>query len=202
MLSRIPVFKFYIIFLINIYIFGGYSYAGVKKSEYNVATFAGGCFWCLQPPYDKTEGVVKTVVGYAGGIEKNASYEQVSSGLTRHVEAIQITYDPSIVSYGALISLFWRNIDPFDNKGQFCDKGNQYKSVIYYHDNKQREVAEQTKQKIELDKQNVSTSLREYTTFYPAEDYHQSYYKKNPIRYKLYRYSCGRDKRLEAIWGR
>ncbi len=181
--------------------FSGYSGAGEKMLEFKTATFAGGCFWCLQSPFDKTAGVIKTVVGYAGGKEDNPSYEQVSGGLTQHVEAIQITYDSTLVKYDELISIFWKNIDPFDSDGQFCDKGKQYTSVVFFHDDEQRHIALQTKQIIETEKQAVSTTLKAYTTFYPAEDYHQQYYQKNPVRYKFYRFSCGRDKRLNAIWG-
>lgn len=176
---------------------------GENMSNHQVATLAGGCFWCMQPPYDKTDGVIKTVVGYAGGGEKSPSYEQVASGQTGHIESIQITYDADKLSYEDIIKIFWRNIDPFDASGQFCDKGKQYRSAIFFHDEKQKEIAESTKHKIEKDKEkSVATEILAFSTFYPAEEYHQSFYIKSSIRYKFYRYSCGRDKRLEAIWGK
>lgn len=174
-----------------------------NMSEHQVATFAGGCFWCMQPPFDKTVGVIMTTVGYAGGAEESPSYEQVSSGTTGHVEAIQIAYDPHKVSYDKLLEIFWHNIDPFDGKGQFCDKGKQYHSIIFYHDESQKKSAETSKQAIEKAKgASVVTEIIAYTTFYSAEEYHQSFYKKSPVRYKFYRYSCGRDKRLESLWGK
>lgn len=169
-----------------------------------VATFAGGCFWCMEPPYDKVDGVMSTTSGYTGGNIKNPTYEQVSSGVTGHAEAIQITYDPAKVTYEKLLDIFWHNIDPTTPDRQFCDKGNQYRSGIFYHNEEQKRLAEQSKATLEKTKPfdaPVVTEITEASEFYPAEDYHQDYYKKNPIRYKFYRYSCGRDQRLEELWG-
>jgi len=171
------------------------------KQNEQVATFAGGCFWCMEPPFDKQEGVLRTVVGYTGGHVKNPSYEQVTSGTTGHSEAIQVTFDALQISYNEILDIFWRNIDPFDGSGQFCDRGNQYRSEIYYHDEKQKQLAEKTRAILEEDfGQKVTTEVTEATEFYPAEDYHQEYYQKNPIRYKFYRYRCGRDARLKELW--
>jgi len=168
------------------------------------ATFAGGCFWCLEPPFDQVPGVISTTVGYTGGHKVNPTYEQVSSGGTGHAEAIQIVFDPEKVSYAELLNVFWHNVDPFDAKGQFCDRGSQYRSAIFYHDEEQRKQAEQSKKKLEESlavKQAVATEIVAATQFYPAEEYHQDYYRKNPVRYKFYRYGCGRDRRLQEIWG-
>jgi len=168
-----------------------------------IATFAGGCFWCMQPPFDKLKGVISTTVGYTGGQTANPTYQEVSAGGTGHVEAIQIVYDPSKISYSELLKVFWHNIDPFDAKGQFCDKGNQYRSVIFYHNAEQKALAEESKKKIEeswTTEKPVATEILPASTFYPAEEYHQEYYRKNPVRYKFYRYGCGRDRRLKQIW--
>lgn len=168
-----------------------------------VATFAGGCFWCMEPPFDAESGVLETIVGYTGGTVENPTYEQVSAGSTGHTEAIQIVYDPVIVSYERLLEIFWQNIDPLDPDGQFCDKGSQYRSAIFCHDEEQQKLAEASKKQIDeicLLTGDVVTEIVASSTFYPAEDYHQDYYKKNPIRYKFYRYNCGRDKRLVELW--
>ncbi len=169
------------------------------------ATFAGGCFWCMEPPFDQLAGVVSTTAGYTGGQQANPTYKQVSAGGTGHVEAVEIVYDPAKISYSQLLEVFWHNIDPLDATGQFCDKGAQYRAAIFFHDETQRRLAEQSKQALEQSarfKQAIVTLLAPATTFYPAEDYHQDYYQKNPVRYKFYRYSCGRDQRLEALWGK
>ena len=166
------------------------------------ATFAGGCFWCMEPPYDEIDGVVSTISGYIGGSKKNPTYEQVTTGTTGHAEAVQIAYDPSKVTYEKLLEVFWRNIDPLTPNAQFCDHGSQYRSAIFYHDETQKKLAEQSKQAVQRRfKQSVVTEIVRATEFYPAEDYHQDYYKKNSIRYKVYRYGCGRDQRLEEVWG-
>ena len=175
------------------------------KIEKQTATakFAGGCFWCMEPPFDAEPGVIETIVGYSGGTVKNPTYEQVSAGSTGHAESIQIVYDPAIVSYERLVEIFWQNIDPLDPDGQFCDKGSQYRSAIFYHDEEQQNLAEVSRKQIEdagLLTGQVVTEIVAASTFYPAEDYHQDYYKKNPLRYKLYRYGCGRDKRLAELW--
>ena len=174
--------------------------AGLAK-----ATFAGGCFWCMEPPYDKLEGVVSTTSGYTGGREANPTYEQVSAGATGHLEAVQVIYDPQKVSYEKLLDVFWRNVDPTDAGGQFCDRGPQYGTAIFHHSAGQKRLAEQSKAAVEQSKpfkEPIVTPLLEASEFYPAEEYHQNYYMKNPWRYKFYRYTCGRDQRLEELWGK
>lgn len=169
------------------------------------ATFAGGCFWCMEPPFDKLDGVVSTTSGYTGGTKVNPTYHEVSAGGTGHAEAVEITYDPKKVSYEKLLEVFWHNVDPTDAGGQFCDRGNQYTSEIFYHNDEQKRLAEASKAALEKSKpfkQPIVTRIVAATTFYPAEDYHQNYYMKNPIRYKFYRFGCGRDKRLKELWGK
>ncbi|HIO13863.1 MAG TPA: peptide-methionine (S)-S-oxide reductase [Chromatiales bacterium] len=168
------------------------------------AIFAGGCFWCMEPPFDLLPGVVSTTSGYIGGHQDNPTYKQVSRGKTGHTEAIEIVYDPTKVSYAELLNVFWHNIDPTAKDFQFCDYGSQYRSGIFYLNDKQRMLATQSKEAlIELKpfKGNIVTEVSKGARFYPAEDYHQDYYQKNPLRYKYYRYSCGRDKRLTELWG-
>lgn len=169
-----------------------------------LATFAGGCFWCLEPPYDKIDGVAATIAGYIGGTEVDPTYHSVSSGTSGHAEAVQVFYDPDKVSYQKLLEVFWRNIDPTTPNRQFCDYGSQYRTAIFYHGAEQRLLAEQTKRDLEMSKPfsaPIATEIVAAGTFYPAEDYHQDYYLKNPIRYKFYRFNCGRDQRLREIWG-
>lgn len=166
------------------------------------ALFAGGCFWCMQPPFDKTNGVIDTVVGYTGGHTSNPTYEEVGSGSTGHYEAIEVSYNPDIVSYSELLDIFWRNIDPFDTSGQFCDKGPTYRSAIFYLTPEQEKLAEKSEKEVaERFKHPVATNIHKANTFWPAEDYHQDYYIHNPVRYKFYRYRCGRDARLKELWG-
>jgi peptide-methionine (S)-S-oxide reductase len=167
------------------------------------AIFAGGCFWCMEPPFEKLKGVVSVVSGYTGGVTKNPTYEEVSDGGTGHYEAVLVTYDPKQVSYATLLDVFWHNIDPLDASGQFCDKGGQYRAAIFYRNPAERQLAEQTKQKIAQAKRwNIATQILPATPFYLAEGYHQDYAKKNPVRYKFYRFNCGRDHRLEQLWGK
>ena len=180
---------------------------GSQTSEARRAktTFAAGCFWCVEPPFDKLPGVVSTTSGYTGGHVKDPTYEQVSSGRTGHVEAVEIVYDPTKVTYKALLSAFWLNVDPTDAGGQFCDRGEQYLSAIFYHSEEQRSVAEESKQELDKSKRlpgPVVTEIKPVATFYPAEDYHQDYCNKNPLRYQLYRTGCGRDRVLERLWGK
>jgi methionine-S-sulfoxide reductase len=175
-----------------------------NQSELAIATFAGGCFWCMEPPFDKTEGVVSTISGYTGGRLDNPSYEQVSSGGTGHFEAIQIQFDPEKVSYDELLEIFWRNVDPTDPAGQFCDRGSQYQTAIFYHTQDQRRLADESKRKLEESgalSKPIVTPILEASIYYAAEDYHQDYYKKNPVRYRYYRMGCGRDRVLEKLWG-
>ena len=174
-----------------------------SSDRFAKATLAGGCFWCMEPPFDKLDGVISTTVGYTGGHKENPTYEEVSSGTTGHAEAIQIVYDPRKISYDEVLDVFWRNIDPADEGGQFCDRGRQYRTAIYYHDDEQKRLAEQSKQALVESKQfeEIATEITAASAFYPAEEYHQDYYEKNPIRYKFYRYGCGRDRRLKELWG-
>ncbi len=168
------------------------------------ATFAGGCFWCMEGPFDKLPGVVSVTAGYTGGHAKNPTYEEVSAGVTGHAESVEIVYDPRKVSYEKLLTIFWHNIDPTVKDRQFCDVGNQYRSAIFYHTGEQRRLAEQSKTELEKNKpfkEPIVTELVPAAEFYPAEEYHQHYYKKNPLRYKYYRYACGRDQRLQELWG-
>ncbi|MFN2239653.1 MAG: peptide-methionine (S)-S-oxide reductase MsrA [Thermoanaerobaculia bacterium] len=166
------------------------------------ATFAGGCFWCMEPPFDKMEGVLSTTSGYTGGREGNPTYESVSRGATGHYEAVQILYDPAKVRYEELLETYWRNVDPLDAGGQFCDRGAQYRAAIFYHDDEQKRLAEESRERVEKQlAQNVVTEILPAQAYYAAENYHQDYYKKNPIRYKFYRTGCGRDGRLDAVWG-
>ena len=177
--------------------------AKLDKSR-GVATFAGGCFWCMEPPFDKLDGVLSTTAGYAGGDEANPSYKQVSAGKTGHAEAIEVAYDPEKITYAELLDVFWRNIDPTTPNRQFCDYGRQYRTVIFYRDDEQKQLAVESKKA--LDKSDrlgkpIVTEIVPASEFYVAEEYHQDFYKKNPSHYKSYRYHCGRDQRLEELWG-
>lgn len=168
------------------------------------ATFAGGCFWCMEDPFDKLPGVVSVTAGYTGGHLKNPTYKEVSAGETGHAEAVQIVYDPRKVGYEKLLDIFWHNVDPTATDRQFCDRGNQYRSGIFYHTEEQRRLAEQSKEELKKNKpfkDPIVTEIVPAAEFYPAEDYHQHYYKKNPLRYQYYRYTCGRDERLQELWG-
>ena len=168
------------------------------------ATFAGGCFWCMEGPFDVLDGVVSTTSGYTGGAVPDPDYEQVSAGGTGHAESVQVTYDPQRVSYEKLLDVFWHNIDPTVINQQFCDHGSQYRTAIFYHNDVQKQAAEASVTALAQNKPftaPIKTELSKAATFYPAEDYHQDYYKKNPVRYKFYRYNCGRDQRLTELWG-
>jgi len=167
-----------------------------------VATFAGGCFWCMQPPFEHLEGVLSTTVGYTGGRTKNPTYEEVSAGGTGHAESVEIVYDPQKVSYGRLLDVFWHNIDPLTRDAQFCDRGHQYRSAIFYHDVEEHRLAEAWKKELEARfDRPIVTEIVSASTFYPAEEYHQRYHEKNPVRYQFYRWNCGRDRRLKELWG-
>ena len=169
-----------------------------------VAIFAGGCFWCMEPPFDKLPGVKSTTSGYIGGRVANPSYEQVSAGGTGHAEAVRVVYDPAKVSYATLLGVFWRNIDPVAVDRQFCDAGDQYRSAIFTVGAAQQRQAEASKRALQASRRfaaPIATQIVAATTFYPAENYHQDYYRRNPLRYKYYRASCGRDKRLQQLWG-
>jgi peptide-methionine (S)-S-oxide reductase len=169
------------------------------------ATFAGGCFWCMQHPFDELDGVVSTVPGYTGGRKENPTYKEVSSGGTGHAEAVEILYDPKKISYEKLLGVFWRNVDPTAADHQFCDYGDPYRSEIFHHNDDQKRLAEQSRAAIERSKpfkEPIVTKITPASAFYRAEEYHQDYYKKNPIRYKFYRHNCGRDQWLKKLWGK
>ena len=169
-----------------------------------VATFAGGCFWCVEADFDKVKGVISTTSGYIGGHTPNPTYTQVSGGRTGHAEAVEIVYDPTVVSYEKLLRHFWRNIDPLAKDRQFCDAGSEYRSAIFTHNDEQRRLAEASKKEIEQSgrfKSPIQTQIVQAPQFYKAEDYHQDYYLKNATKYKFYRFNCGRDRRLEELWG-
>ncbi len=173
-----------------------------QTNNLDKATFAGGCFWCMEKPFEELSGVVETISGYTGGTTPNPSYEQVSSGTTGHIESVQVTYDPQQVSYPELLEVYWRNVDPLDDGGQFCDRGEQYETKIFYHDEEQQQLAEASKAAAaEEIGQALVTEIIPASTFYRAEDYHQNYYRTHPIRYRAYRFACGRDRRLEEVWG-
>jgi len=178
---------------------------GSRAAEPATATFAGGCFWCMQPAFDDVAGVVSTTVGYTGGHTQNPTYEEVSAGGTGHAESIQVTFDPTKVTYAQLLDVFWHNIDPLTPDAQFCDHGTQYRSAIFYQGEEQQKIAEQSKKDLEASgrfTQPIVTQIVPATAFYAAEDYHQKYYRKNPLRYRYYRYGCGRDARLKEVWGK
>jgi len=168
------------------------------------AYFAGGCFWCMEEAFEKVDGVIEAVSGYMGGTVKNPSYEEVSSGRTGHAESVEVRYDPAKVTYTQLLEAFWRNVDPVTPNAQFCDHGNQYRAAIFYQGDEQKRLAEESKRAIEQSKrfqQPIVTEIVAASEFYSAEEYHQDFYKKNPIRYKYYKFSCGRAQRLESLWG-
>ena len=169
------------------------------------AVFAGGCFWCMEPPFDKLDGVISTTSGYIGGKKDYPTYEQIGTGLTGHTEAVQVVYDPKRVTYARLLEVFWRNIDPTVRNAQFCDHGPQYRSGIFYLDEEQKRLAEASRAALEKSKPfkaEIVTEITRATAFWPAEDYHQDYYLKNPLSYKYSRASCGRDARLTELWGK
>jgi len=178
------------------------------QTVYKEAVFAGGCFWCMEPPFDKTKGVIETEAGYSGGVLKNPSYKQVTGGNTGHYEVIKVVYDPRLVNYKKLLEIFWQNIDPVDGRGQFCDKGPQYLSAIFVENEEQRKAAMDSLRKLEYSGSAngevkpgaIQTKILDAAVFYSAEEYHQNYYQKNPLRYRYYRSRCGRDKRLQQLW--
>src|SRR5436853_111061 len=178
--------------------------ASAQAPKPATAIFAGGCFWCVEADFDKVPGVLSTTSGYIGGTVKNPTYQQVSAGGTGHAEAVAIAYDPAKVSYAQLLDVFWHNIDPLVKDKQFCDSGDQYRTAIFYRTEDEKKLAEDTKKKVEAKfaPRTVYTQIAKAETFYPAEDYHQDYYKKNESRYKFYRWNCGRDQRLEQLWGK
>lgn len=183
----------------------GTARAETTEKGHETAIFAGGCFWCVESDFDSVPGVVRTISGYTGGITPNPTYKQVSTDTTGHREAVEITYDPKKVSYETLVDILFRSVDPTDGGGQFCDRGESYKTAIFVTSPAQKKIAEESKQKLQKSgvlKKPVVTTIEVAGPFFPAETYHQDYYEKNPLRYKLYRYRCGRDARIEAVWGK
>ena len=173
-------------------------------ARFEKATFAGGCFWCMEHPFDDLPGVISVTSGYTGGSRKNPTYEEVSAGGTGHAESVQLLFDPAKISYDRLLEVFWRNIDPTVKDRQFCDAGNQYRSAIFYHNEEQGRLARKGKDELTQSgkiKGKIFTEIVAASAFYPAEEYHQHYYKKNPLRYRYYRSGCGRDRRLHELWG-
>jgi len=190
-------------FVMSLVITAGAVEQAAGTEERAIATFAGGCFWCMEPPFDELEGVIATTSGYTGGHKKDPTYKEVSAGGTGHTEAVQIVYNPKKVSYAKLLEVFWRNIDPLTKDAQFCDKGSQYRSGIFYHDEEQRRLAEESSTQVQARFQKpVVTEIVAASQFYPAEEYHQDFYKRNPVRYYTYREGCGRDRRLQDLWGK
>ena len=193
------------IFMIATSASGDSTKGNASEQRFEKATFAGGCFWCMEPPFDKLDGVISTTSGYTGGTEKDPTYEQVSAGKTGHLEAIEITYDPAKVSYDQLLDVFWKNVDPTQHNGQFVDVGSQYRTAIFYHTEEQRRLALESRNRLQESRKfgkPIVTEIRPALEFYSAEDYHQDYYIKNPIRYKYYRWGSGRDRFLEETWGK
>tara|TARA_B100000963_G_scaffold357678_1_gene380452 strand:+ start:7426 stop:8040 length:615 start_codon:yes stop_codon:yes gene_type:complete len=200
--------KFLVIFFCHFFIiFANNLYAGElkvttgKKINYSKAYFAGGCFWCMEESFDKVDGVIKSISGYSGGNLKNPTYHDVIYKNTGHVEAIEITYDPEVVTYENLLNIFWKNIDPFDQYGQFCDKGKSYRSVIFFENNKQFKIIQDSIVKLQKKfDSKIVTLIWKFDKFYIAEDYHQDYYQKNFLRYLAYKKACQREEVLNKIW--
>jgi len=192
--------RFLLTAIVSLFLLTSSAFAESDSSNKAIATFGGGCFWCMEPPFDKLDGVVSTVSGFSGGHVANPSYKQVVRGNTGHTEVVQITYDPSKISYQELLQVYWKNVDPLDKGGQFCDRGWSYRPVIFAHNEEQQKLAEASRSELDVNG-TIAVPVESYTSFYAAEDYHQDYYLKNPVRYKFYRYNCGRDKRLQQVWG-
>ena len=196
--------KLSLILFLSFFIPPAYAAGNSTVNGQETAIFAGGCFWCMEKPFDKLDGVISTTSGYTSGHKKNPTYAEVSAGGTGHTEAIQIIFNPNKVSYSELLDVFWKNIDPVAVNRQFCDAGTQYRSGIYYRDTAQEKAARQSLQQLEQNKPfdgAIATEVIPASTFYPAEEYHQDYYQKNPLRYKYYRFLCNRDQRLTELWG-
>ncbi|MCX5722683.1 MAG: peptide-methionine (S)-S-oxide reductase MsrA [Nitrospirae bacterium] len=182
-----------------------YSTGPATAATSGKAYFAGGCFWCMEEVFEKVEGVLSVTSGYMGGTAANPRYEEVSAGRTGHAESVEVVYDQAKVSYQTLLEAFWRNVDPVTPNAQFCDHGSQYRSAIFFQTDEEKRVADSSKQAIEQSKRlngPIVTQIVPSAQFYPAEEYHQDFYKKNPVRYKFYKYNCGRAQRLEELWGK
>jgi peptide-methionine (S)-S-oxide reductase len=193
-----------VIVLLNVVVASAQGAGQASGPQLEQATFAGGCFWCMEHPFDELPGVTAVTVGYTGGTTRNPSYEEVSAGGTGHAESVQVTFDPARIGYEKLLEVFWHNIDPTTPDRQFCDVGRQYRSAIFYQSETQRLLALASKtalEKLPKLKGRIVTEIVPAGVFYPAEEYHQHYYRKNPLRYKFYRYNCGRDQRLRELWG-
>lgn len=193
-----------VVFLFGSWIFHSTEYATAATAQ-GKAYFAGGCFWCMEEVFEKVEGVLSATSGYMGGTVANPSYEDVSAGRTGHAESVEVLYDPAKVSYPKLLETFWRNVDPITPNAQFCDHGSQYRSAIFFQTDEEKRAADSSKQAIEQSKRfndPIVTQIVPAAQFYPAEEYHQDFYKKNPVRYKFYKYNCGRAQRLEEVWGK
>jgi len=189
--------------LIAVAAIAGAAAAQPAVPERAVATFAGGCFWCVESDFDHVPGVLETISGYTGGKVPNPTYSQVSAGVTGHAESVEVVYDPRKVSFAQLLDYFWHHVDPTVKDQQFCDHGNQYRTAIFVHNDEERKLAEASKKKVETElKKPIYTEIVQAGPFYKAEDYHQDFYLKNPTKYKFYRWNCGRDQRLEQIWGK
>jgi peptide-methionine (S)-S-oxide reductase len=195
------VFRSVVAMAVVIAVAGVVNAADKEKKKTEIATFAGGCFWCMESPYDFVKGVMSTTSGYTGGTTKNPTYEQVSSGTTGHYETMQVEFDPSVVSYETLLLVYWHNINPQQSDGQFCDHGSQYRPAIFVHDDAQRAAAEASKKEMEKRFGSVAVTILPASTFYPAEEYHQNYCTKNSDAYHEYREGCGRDRVLKEVWG-
>ena len=196
------------VFALAIFLIGSWTVQSTSQAAGNgipsKAYFAGGCFWCMEEAFEKVEGVLSATSGYMGGTVANPSYEAVSAGRTGHAESIEVVYDPAKVSYQRLLDAFWHNVDPVTPNAQFCDHGNQYRSAIFFQTEEEKRAAEASRHAIEQSKrfnEPIVTQIVMASQFYAAEEYHQDYYKKNPVRYKFYKYNCGRAQRLEALWG-
>ena len=200
------------ILAVTVFLIGAWSFDSVQMTSQaatdaapNKAYFAGGCFWCMEEAFEKVDGVSSVISGYMGGTVANPSYEAVSAGRTGHAEAVEVVYDPAKVSYQKLLDAFWLNVDPVTPNAQFCDHGNQYRSAIFFQTDEEKRASETSKQSIEQLKrfqEPIVTQIVMASQFYPAEEYHQDFYKKNPVRYKFYKYNCGRAQRLDALWGK
>ena len=189
--------------LIAVAAIAGAAAAQPAVPERAVATFAGGCFWCVESDFDHVPGVLETISGYTGGKVANPTYSQVSAGGTGHAESVEVVYDPRKVSFAQLLDYFWHHVDPTVKDQQFCDHGNQYRTAIFVHNDEERKLAEASKKKVEAElKKPIYTEIVQAGPFYKAEDYHQDFYLENPTKYKFYRWNCGRDQRLEQIWGK
>jgi peptide-methionine (S)-S-oxide reductase len=197
------------VLIVAVLIIGGWNVQSTSLAATDAtlgkAYFAGGCFWCMEEVFEKVEGVLSATSGYMGGTVSNPTYEEVSSGRTGHAESVEVAYDPAKVSYQKLLDAFWHNVDPITPNAQFCDHGNQYRSAIFFQTDEEKRASDSSKQVIEQSrrfKEPIVTQIVTAPQFYPAEEYHQDFYKKNPIRYKLYKYNCGRAQRLEVLWGK